>query len=323
MSVGFFILLILFFLAASAFFSGMETGVISANRLRIEHHVHIGDTRAKILQRFRAKSDHLLGTTLAGTNLFNVATSIAMASFADRILTTWGPLVSGVLTTIMLLIWGEYIPKAYFRAAPTARSLRWARLLQWSGWLFLPLSRTAIFFAKLLVPTPRKENPSLRPILTREELLHHTQESAASGKLTEEEHQRIHGVLQLNYKKCHDIMVPLNEIIYLNRNASRDEIITQARTNGFSRIPVMNEQVQRFVGILYIFDVLADTGDEKKTARDYMRPPHFVAESTPADEALPRMRLNHQPMILVTDDERNVTGLITVELILKEIVGTT
>ena len=85
--------------------------------------------------------------------------------------------------------------------------------------------------------------------------------------------------------------------------------------------PVYDEEKKKFVGIVHMFDVLADPDSERKTVAEYMRPPQFIGDYIAVDHILPRMRVTRQPMVLVTNDRFEVIGLVTQEDVLDEVVG--
>lgn len=134
MSLGTEVILMLLCLLGTALYAGLETGVISIHRLRLRHLVRLGNPRAKVLQWFLERPDDLLGTTLVGTNLCMVTASVLGAVVARRLLGSMGSWVSGLVMTIAILLFCEYIPKAWFQARPAVRSMVFAGFLRvsWS-----------------------------------------------------------------------------------------------------------------------------------------------------------------------------------------------
>lgn len=308
-------------LVGSAFFSGIETGVVSINRLRLQHLLRRGLHGADIIQRFVDSPDHLLGTTLVGTNLCNVIISVTSASLAVRWLGEPGYWVASLASTMILLMLGEYLPKAWFRAFPAYRVLPFARLLQWSGYLFYPLSSAVMQLAKRLIPPRRDRNESGPSFITREELAFLAREGEQSGALSRDEHRMLHGVMQLSRKTCGDLMIPRGQMITVQPDTPADEMIEISRARRFSRLPIYDPASEQFTGFVHITDVLLSAGKEQGTASDYARPPQRVDTNCPADQLLQRMRVNRQPLALVHDAKKRVTGLISIEDILEEIVG--
>lgn len=320
MNTGFSLLVILMALVGSAFYAGMETGVVSINHLRLRHLVRRRVRGADILQRFLRQPDHLLGTTLVGNNLCNVIASVLSVSLGARLFGLPGYWVAYALLTVITLLFCEYLPKAWFQAAPAPRTLPLAGLLHLNGRLFHPFSRLVMTLTRFLVPLPTHKE-IWQPAMTRDEFSHLTRESTLGGSLTSTEGRMMHGVLTLSEKTCRDIMVPREQFEFVPADAGTQRILERARSGKHTRLPVFSAEEDRFIGIVYVFDVLADPEATDKCARDFMRPPQFVDHHQHADKILPRMRRSRQPLALVTDDRSRVVGLVTTEDVLEEIVG--
>lgn len=308
-------------LLAAAFFSGIETGVISINRLRLRHMVRHEVPSAAILEYFLKNPDYFLGTTLVGTNIGQVPASVMAAGIGAHAGGQVGLTVAAVLTALLILIFTEYLPKAWFQSSPTRRSLPFARALKWSALVLRPLSVGFSGIVRVCIPRGRSDAPAAQPFLTRDEILHLAREGTESGILTREENRMIHSVLQLRGKSCGDIMVPRDRMVCVNLDTPTEDLLNLARSTDVNRFPVYDPAQKTFVGILNIFDVLADFESGSKAAKHYMRPVQLVADHTPADHVLPRMRVTRQPMVLVTDERYEVIGLVTLADVLAEVVG--
>ena len=315
------LLLLLACLSGSAFFAGMETGIISINRLRLQHLVRRNVPGAKTVRHFLTHSDLLLGTTLIGTNLLHVVSAVLAASLGRRLAGASGAAAAGVLMLLLMLVFCEYIPKAWFQAAPARRTIPLAGLLRAAAWLLRPLT----FLVNLLVrwTLPRRDAKEVedKMLVSREELLHLAREGEQSGVLTRHESEMIHGVFDLTHKTCGALMTPRDKMAVVPVTATPEEILALARTREFNRLPVYDPAQKSFVGVVHIFDVLADDAPAGKTVADYMRPPQLVAAYLPVDHLLPRMRVTRLPLFLVTDDRYEVIGLITLEDVLREVTG--
>ncbi len=314
------ILLLLAF-GGSALYSGLETGVVSANPLRVQHLRRLHKRGAATLHWFMENPDHLLGTTLAGTNLCNVVLSVTAAQWAVHRFGPSGYPLASVLVTLLLLVGGEYLPKAWFRSFPAYRVLPWTGFLKVSSYLFYPVNMALMRLARILLPVPANEAEQRNPFVTREELAFLAREGEKYGAFTPEESQRLSRVLALPQKVCADIMVPRREIITVRPEASRDEIIAHARQHTCSRLPIYDERTCRFTGLVNIMDLLLAPAVEPDRAQTYARPPQYMRTDTRIDHALTRMRLNRQPLALVRDATETVVGLLTIRDILEEIVG--
>ena len=313
--------LLVFCLVGSAFFAGVETGVISINRLRLQHLVRRQVPGAKTIRYFLTHSDVLLGTTLIGTNLLHVVAAVLAASIGQRLHGAYGTAVAGVLLLLVTLVCCEYVPKAFFQAAPARRTLPFAPLLRTAAWILRPFSYLVNLVVRWTLPRRDAKEVEDKLLVTREELMHLAREGVQSGVLSKHESEMIHGVFELTHKTCGTLMTPRDKMAVVPAAATPAEILDLARTREFNRLPVYDPAQKSFVGVVHVFDVLADDAPGGKTAADYMRPPQLVAAYLPVDHLLPRMRVTRLPLFLVTDDRYEVIGLITLEDVLREVTG--
>lgn len=316
------LIIILVCMAGSFFFSGIETGLISINRLRLRHLVRHKIKGADILQDFLNHPDHLLGTTLVGNNIVNTVISIIMASVGTRMFGVAGSWIATTITTIVLLVFCEFLPKAWFSSFPSRRCLPFARTLQIIGRILHPLSRVLMGVVKFFTPFVNKTDEEKKTTITRDEVLHLVREGHSSGALSNDEVRMIKGVFELRTMACSEIMVPRKDMVYIHQDTKYDDITMFARAQQVSQFPVLDREKQEFVGIVYMVDVLSDAQPAGKCAKDYMRPPQLVGAVTPVDHVLPRMRVTKQPIVLVANEKYEVVGYVTLDMVLEEIVGT-
>ncbi|MDP6524273.1 MAG: CNNM domain-containing protein [Kiritimatiellia bacterium] len=305
-----------------AFFSGMETGVISIHRLRLRHSVMSGSKAAKILSGYLENTDRLLGTTLVGTNICVVMISVVSASLAVRLMGSGGQAVATLLTAVTVLVFCEYLPKAWFHSKPLERCSRFAKFLRMSERIVHPLSVAILGVVRLFVPGATRMYSKSDPFITKEELKTLAWEGAKSGVLSSKESTMIHRVLELSGERADDIMIPSNEMTAVFSGATVKEFLELCRTSGFTRMPVHDDAAADFVGIINVYYVLShhDLNYEMPIA-SFVRSPLLIPAGMPVDEIFPRLRRSRQPMCLVKDSEGDVIGLITTHDILEEIVG--
>ena len=312
-------ILIIACLAAAAFFSGVETGAISTNRLRLQRLARKNNPAAQTLTEFLRHPDRLLGTTLVGVNLATVIASVTAAGVARSLAEHWGPPLCSILMTLVVLVFCEYLPKAWFRSDPLSRTLSWVPVLRASARLLYPLSLIATGLARILVPVPTRGEPSLRPFMSREELKYLSSQSEQTGALSAEGRRMIHGILELASRTAAEIMTPRKNFSYLQTDASAAEAERRARLANFVRLPVFDPRRNAFTGILHILDIPPDPESLKRPVTDFMRPAQLIPSTMRLNDVLVRMRAARQPMMLV-DDNGDTVGLLTMEDILGEIV---
>jgi putative hemolysin len=315
------LLLILVCMLGHAFFAGIETGVISIHRMRLRHFVRKGSMNARILESFVTNFDRLLGTTLVGTNICVVIISVVAASLAVQLNVPGGKAASSAVMTILIIVFAEYLPKAWFHSRPLERCERFATVLRVAEWILTPLSFTIIAAARLLSPGDKQSFTKPDPFVTREDLKLLAKEGEKDGVLSSKERYMIHRVIELSGKKAEGVMIPRNAMIVAYDDMTIQEFYAHARVSGLTRMPVLNRETGDFTGIINVFFLLRTDKDlTDNTIADFVRPPQFIPATMPVDDILPRMRRGRQPMILVKQDEA-VIGLITTEDILRTIVG--
>ncbi|MDY0149092.1 MAG: CNNM domain-containing protein [Kiritimatiellia bacterium] len=315
------LILLAFCLLGAAYFAGIETGIIAINRLRLQHLARRRVRGALIIRNFLAHPDRLLGTTLTATNLLYVISSVTAASLGRRLYGALGTAVAGVLLVILVLVFCEYIPKAFFQASPARRVLPLAHVLQAADWILRPITFLVTTLLHWVMPRDAGRDVEGRMLVSREELLHLAREGTQTGVLTPHESEMIHGIFDLTHKTCETLMTPREKMAVVLSTATAQEILDLARHREFNRLPVYDAAQKTFVGVVHIFDILSDEAQTGKTAADYMRPPQLVASYLPIDHLLPRMRVTRLPLFLVTDDRYEVIGLITLEDVLCEVTG--
>lgn len=313
-------LFIVICIIGEAFFSGIETGIISIRRLRLKHHQKKGDSAAEILTYFQEDTNRLLGTTLVGTNICIVVTSVLAADISTRLVGPGGEIISAFIVTVVLLLFAEYLPKAWFRARPYVRSARFAKLLRICWTVLRPIAIVVTWIADLIVPRTANKKRELYALADRGELKLLADEGEKHGVLTSEERAMIHRTVELAEKPAQSIMTPLKDIVAVESTSSAKDFISIARKHEYLRFPVIERKNNTFLGTVEVLDVLSHSDLESRSIREFIKNPVFIAGSTPSDEIMPTLRLARQSMGLVTDKNINVIGLVTSDDILRQII---
>ncbi len=307
---------------ASAFFSGIETGLISLNRVRLRHEVERKNRRAMILNMFLEDTERLLGTTLIGNNLANVLVAVSATALAAHLI--GGGYRVGLAATIVasaiLLILGEIVPKTLFRHYSHRLSTTFADVLNAMAWLFAPLVALLGLLMRAIVRVGGRAEPPKSFFVTREELKHLAKEGEAGGALTAEEREMIHGVFDFPHKTVYEVMLPLSRTVTVARNTTIEEMFDISQRTGFARFPV--REGDKLIGIVNVYEILFENGGrDNKTVEHLMRKPQFVVSTDRINRVLPVLRAGRNPISVVVNPEGKHVGIITIEDILEEIVG--
>jgi putative hemolysin len=305
-----------------AFFSGIETGVTAINRLRLKHFVRQQDKAAEILQGFLDDSDRLLGATLTGANVCLVVVSVFSVSLAGKWFGSWAEPVVALLVSIVVLMFCEYVPKAWFTSKPYFRSARFASVLLMMEGILKPLSFTMVGLTRVLVPDAKRSFAKPLPFVSREDLKTLTKDGERSGVLSRRETSMINRVFELSTKKAAEIMIPREKMLTVESDVIVEDFLALARTRGVTRMPVYDSEKKQYVGIVNVLFVLSSLpASSGSKVGDLTRPVHFIPADMPVDDIFPRLRRSRQPMGLVRNKKEEVVGLVTTEDILEEIVG--
>jgi len=307
-------------LGGGGLLAGIETGVISINRLRLMHRARNGSRRARLIGDFLRQPDRLLATTLVGTNLFHVIFTTLLASFAEQRWGDWGQALAAVVAALLVLVAGEYLPKVWFSSRPLERCLPLAGLLRAAEWLCQPLATLVMALTRWA--SPHQRSGGRNPFVTREHLQMLTRDSEAGGQISTFERLMIQRVLDLQLKTAADILTPLDRVARVRADATVSAAIQAVRGQGHMKIPVFSADDATCVGVLYMQDVLAKALDwERESVARHLQPPFFLDDDVRADDVLPLLRRHRQHIAMVRDREGRVRGIVTIENVLKILVG--
>jgi putative hemolysin len=322
------------FLILTAFYAGSETALVSVNKIRINQLVEEGNKSAKIVQRLVEAPDKMLGLTLVGTNLMHVITSelglllaIALLGSSSVINTVVEKLrldvaiVATALTTTLILIFGEILPKTIFRAKADALALRYAYPLRISEIIFGAVVNGVTFLTNLLVKSVDRNAESVSPDAQRDELRLLATMGEQSGDILKDQRRMIHSVLDLRNRTVEQVMVPLVDIVAAEKNTDIETFLQIASDSGFSRIPIYKGHLYNVIGVVHLLDVIY-ANDEAQTIEPFIRTGlQFVPESQSINVLLKDIPRSDHTMVFVVDEYGGLVGLVTVEDLIEEIVG--
>src|SRR5262249_24226482 len=247
-------------LLVEAFFSGSEMAVVAADRLKLKRMASAGSRGARILVRFLEQPQRLLATTLAGTQLA-VVTSTIVVTTAVMSHPRWSSraelITIGILSPI-LLIFAEVVPKTLFQQHADAIAPRVAWPLALASLAFSPFVFVMTRFTQAVTRVLRIEEH--RAVITREELELLLRAPTAEGEITEGERRMITRIFDFGETTVYDVMVPLSEVFALPDDASLDEAVREVQEKRHTRIPVYRERVDQIVGVMHSFDLLKAGG---------------------------------------------------------------
>ena len=321
------IVAIVLLLLGSAFFSGSETALTSASKPLMHHLAREGDKGAALVNTLYAQKERLLGTILLGNTLVNIlcsslATSLFIGLFGDT-----GVVYATVTVTILVLIFGEIIPKTYalHRANSVAPVL--ATPVRVVVILLFPLvvSLNAVVRAIMFILGHRQM--VISSDMAEAELRGAIDLHAAASPPDEIHNERamLRSILDLNDVSVSEIMTYRKEVVMVNIDQPAEDIIDQSLAGSFTRIPLWKDQPDNIVGVLHVKALLRAMREEENLEQldvlSLASSPWFIPESTLLTDQLQAFRDRREHFALVVDEYGTFLGVVTLEDILEEIVG--
>jgi len=325
-SLGSLLLALAILLFCSAFFSGTETALMSLNRYRLRHLAKSGHRGAKLAEQLLKRPDRLIGVILFGNNLINAAVASLITLAALKIGGTTAVAVGTVVTTALLLIFGEVTPKTLGALHPEKLAfpgawvyhfvLRYLAPISWSVRLM-----TLISNALLRIFGVRPEGGASHN-LTMEELRTILAESGAL--LPRKRYEIMMRVMELGEITVDDIMIPQNDVTGIDLDDDWNHILDVIRSSGYTRLPVYREAIDNIIGVLHVKRVVQMPADAPLTSQQLetlLDEPYFVPEGTPLNKQLVQFQRSRQRTGFVVDEYGDIQGIVTLEDLLEEIVG--
>ena len=322
--IAFLTLGLVVFLILSAFYSGSETALVSVDKIKMNRLAEEDNKRAKIIRDLLKRPEKMLGMTLVGTNLANVVAAqlvlLLVIVLLDASEATRTQVATSV-TTVLVLIFGELLPKTIFRAKANALTLRYAYPLRISEIILGVIVNVVTYLTDFLVKIVGKNTESTSPDARRDELRLLATMGEQSGEILRDQRQMIHSVLDLQTRTVEQVMAPLVDIVAVEKETDIETFYRVTSESGFSRIPIYDEQIYNIIGIVNVLDVIYANGNTQ-TIQTFIRTDiQFVPESKNINVLLKEIQQSHHTMVFVVDEYGGIVGLVTVEDLVEEIVG--
>lgn len=322
----------------NAFFAASEIAVITVNDNKLRHMAEEGNEKASLLARLLSQPSSFLAAIQVGVTLAGLLSSaIASESFADRITmlfagTTVSPslvkALSIIVITILLsyftLVFGELVPKRIAMQNPEKIAFGVVGTLNFVSRVFRPFVAFLAFSTNSIVRLFGISGEAESNNVTEEEIRMMVDVGEETGVIEESEKEMINNVFEFNDRFAYEIMTHRTDISAVELTATLQEIIEIGLNEGYSRIPVYEDDLDDIVGVLYVKDLLRFVGrelDKEFDIRDFMHPPLFVPESKRCRELFKVLKLQKMHMAIVIDEYGGTAGIVTMEDLLESIVG--
>jgi putative hemolysin len=309
--------------------SGTETALTSVGRLRVRYLAEEGSRAARILQRLQRDPNRFLSTVLLINTVALIVASSATTLLTNDLFQMWGvpeqerlwlALLVSLLLSVVLLLLAEVTPKTL--------AIRYAErvALAAAG----PVDRMATFLSPVLWAVTIVSRAltggraAKAPYLTEEELLTLLHVSEEQGVIEEQEHDMIHGIIEIGDKSVREVMVPRTDMVAVERGSSLQDIVRVFKQHRHTRLPVFKGDLDHIIGMIHAKDLLLFYTLSRAPEFDVdkiLRPILFTPETKKVDELLHEMRSKKVHMMVVVDEYGGTAGLVSLEDLLEEIVG--
>ena len=331
------LLVIALLICLNGFFSMAEFAIISIRKGRIAQLIAEGDKRAAIIEQYQKDPHPLLaviqiGVTVAGSAASTVGGIIAIEHlrpslqqlpwpFLQKTAEPLAALLVVIVVSYVSLIIGELVPKAIGLQYADKVALRLAFPMQFIARLTAPIVLVLTSSSKAvqhLIGLKGEQND----FITREEVQHMMLEGHETGVFSESEHEYIRNVFEFTHTCVREVMIPRTRMVALDLQMSREELVKIILEAQYSRYPVYRDNIEEMVGVLHDKDIMgALVKGEELHLEQVIRQPVFVPEGKKVNDLLKEMQRTRNHMALVVDEYGGISGLVTTEDLLEELVG--
>lgn len=308
------IVLVVVMMIFSALFSGTETAYSSVNKLRLKNYEAQGNKKATKALMLANRFDDVLTAVLIGNNIVNIATSsISTLIFVD-IFGNSGAGISTVVITILVLIFGEVLPKSYAKRNAEKISLLFASPLSVLVTVLKP-------FVWILNKMSSIFKGADSPTVTEDELKYMIDEIEEEGIIEEQESELVKSALDFDEITVNKILIPRVKIIGIEINESIDEIKKLFNQEMYSRMPVYEKSLDNITGIITNKAFFKMLVEGKSDIREIIQEVPHIADTNLISEAMKLMQRSKVHLAVVTDEYGGTEGIVTLEDIIEELVG--
>lgn len=312
----------LFLLVLSAIVSGAEVALFSLSKSDLENAYQKKPEQIKTIKSLLHSPKKLLATILIANNFINVAIVILFAFLGEIIFKSisvyWVKfLLEVVLVTFLILLFGEIIPKIYARRNALRFSRFISKPLSFLNRILSPISNPMKYLTIAIERTFTKSKTSNISV----DQLSYALELTRDEETNSEEHKILKGIVSFGSTDTKQVMIPRIDIFALPYNTPFETVLSEIAIQGYSRIPVYNENIDNVSGVLYAKDLLPHLQKKEFDWQSTLRPPFFVPENKKLDDLMQEFQSKKTHLAIVVDEYGGTSGVISLEDVIEEIVG--
>lgn len=314
----FLMIILIFLIIMSAYFSATETAFSSINKTRLKHLANNGDHHAQQVLNVLKKYDQLLSTILIGNNIVNIlSASLATILFTNYFPKT-GVSISTIVMTIVVLIFGEISPKSLAREAPEKWALLSVSLLKFFIIILSPLNFIFTQWKKIL---SKIFSFSPSEVITPEEIKMLIDEAEHNGNFDETESKLIKSAIEFNKLCADDILTPRVQLVAISLDTPKETIKSLFYNTGYSRLPVYRDNIDHIIGILHEKDFNLYKDLPEYSLPKLIKPIIYKTANSKISKLLRTFQQTQTQLAVISDEYGGTLGIVTLEDILEVLVG--
>ncbi len=315
------LIILLILLILSGFFSSAETALTTVNKIKIKTMADDGDKKACRVLKIVDRPKKMLSAILIGNNIVNLSASSIATTLAIDLFGSVGAGVATGILTLLILIFGEITPKSLATSYSTNLSLSFAPIILGMMWLFTPVIQVVNFLSGIFIRLFGIDPDFKDETITEEEIRTMVDVSHESGAIEGDERTMIHKVFDFSDACAKEVMIPRIDMTMIDADASYEELISIFREDMYTRIPVCEPDTDKVLGIVNMKDFLGLNPPDDFKVTDYLRDAYFTYEMKNVSDLFDEMRKESATLSIVLDEYGELSGMITLEDLLEEIVG--
>ncbi|MGV8951745.1 MAG: HlyC/CorC family transporter [Cypionkella sp.] len=322
---------ILILIVLSGFFSGSETALTAASRAKLKAQADRGSTGADAAMQVTEDSERMIGALLLGNNIVNILSASLATALLTKMFGQSGVAVATLAMTVLILIFGEVLPKTLAITYPEAVASKVAPVIRVLIVVFSPVvSVVRVLVRGLLRLVGVKTDANSKMLAMHEEIVGAIALGHSEGGMEKEARDRLLGALDLNHRTVDEIMRHRRQIEMIDADIEPSELITRVLASSHTRLPLFRDNEENILGVIHAKDLLREVNrlireePEGIAALDIVKVamrPYFIPDTTSLDEQMREFLKRRTHFALVVDEYGALQGLITLEDILEEIVG--
>lgn len=317
------LLIIIFCVIMSAYFSATETAFSTFNKIRMKSYAEKGNKKAERVLKLSENYDSLLSTILIGNNIVNIlGASLGTVLFTSLLNNDadLGATVSTAVITIVVLIFGEISPKTAAKKTPEKFAMFASAPISALLVIFTPLNFVFKHWQNLITKMFKGDEEEA---MIEEDLISIIEEAEEEGDIDEQESTLIKSAIEFNELEVGDIYTPRIDITAIPKDVTNDEIAKVFADSGYSRLPVYEDDLDNIIGILYYKDFYTKIQNTDHQISEVInnKPVIYVTKTMKINELLKELQEKQLHLAVVTDEYGSTAGIVTLEDILEEIVG--